>query len=102
MTWLPAQTLADFARIARLAGVTRDLNDIRIELLPAPTAASTRLPLGQLAVYVFTHAGDVLKVGKFGSKSQARYTTQHYNPGRALSTLAASMMPTPRGSACAR
>jgi hypothetical protein len=32
------------------------------------------------------------KVGKVGPKSQARYTSQHYNPESALSTLAASLM----------
>ena len=45
-----------------------------------------------MAVYVFTHGDDVLKVGKVGPKSQARYTSQHYNPGSAKSTLAASMI----------
>jgi hypothetical protein len=45
-----------------------------------------------MAVYVFTLGGDVLKVGKVGPKSQARYTSQHYNPGSAQSTLAASMI----------
>lgn len=45
-----------------------------------------------MAVYIFTHGQDVLKVGKVGPKSQARYTSQHYNPGSAQSTLAASMI----------
>ena len=92
MSWHPTQTLADFGHVALLAGVTLDLNDMHIELLPAPHAAPAQLPLGQMAVYVFTYAGDVLKVGKVGSKSQARYTNQHYNPASALSTLAASVI----------
>jgi hypothetical protein len=45
-----------------------------------------------MAVYVFSHGTDVLKVGKVGAKSQARYTGQHYNPGSAMSTLAASIL----------
>ncbi len=45
-----------------------------------------------MAVYVFARGNDVLKVGKVGSKSQARYTSQHYNPGSAPSTLAASIL----------
>ena len=92
MAWLPGQTLADFATVARLAGVSFAADDIRIEALPAPHAPPTRLPAGRMAVYVFTHGRDVLKVGKVGPKSQARYTSQHYNPGSAQSTLAASMI----------
>lgn len=92
MTWLPKETLADFASVAHLAGVKLADDDIRIEALPAPHASPTRLPTGQMAVYVFTHGADVLKVGKVGAKSQARYTSQHYNPGSAQSTLAASVI----------
>lgn len=92
MTWLPDLTLADFVTVARLAGVTLVTDDIRIEVLPAPHAPLTRLPAGQMAAYVFTHGDDVLKVGKVGPKSQARYTSQHYNPRSAQSTLAASMI----------
>ena len=92
MTWLPDQTLADFVTVARLAGVTLATEDIRIEALPAPHASPTRLPAETMAVYVFTHGSDVLKVGKVGPKSQARYTSQHYIPGSAKSTLAASMI----------
>lgn len=92
MTWLPKETLADFASVAHLAGVKLPHNDIRIEVLPAPHASPTRLPTGQMAVYVFTYGADVLKVGKVGPKSQARYTSQHYNPGSAQSTLAASVI----------
>ena len=92
MTWIPEQALTDFTAVARLAGVTLAADDIRVEALPAPHASPTRLPAGQMAVYVFTHGDDVLKVGKVGPKSQARYTSQHYNPGSAKSTLAASMI----------
>lgn len=92
MTWNPEQTLADFATVARLAGVALAADDIRIEALSAPHAPPTRLPAGFMAVYIFAHGGDVLKVGKVGPKSQARYTSQHYNPGSAPSTLAASVI----------
>jgi len=92
MTWIPKQTLDDFATIARPAGVTLAADDIRVEALPAPHASLTRLPAGQMAVHVFTHGDDVLKVGKVGPKSKARYTSQHYNSGSANSTLAASMI----------
>ena len=92
MTWKPEQTLADFATAARLAGVMLAAGDIRIEALPAPHAPPTRLPAGTMAVYVFTHGSDVLKVGKVGPKSHARYTSRHYNPGSGQSTLAASII----------
>ena len=45
-----------------------------------------------MAVYVFSYQGQALKVGKVGTKSQARYTSQHYNPGSVPSTLAASLL----------
>ena len=49
----PGQTLADFAIVARLAGVSLAADDIHIEALPAPHAPPKPLPAGQMAVYVF-------------------------------------------------
>lgn len=92
MSWAPKEVLADFATVARLAGVSLTPSDLRLEELPAPHAPPARLPAGHMAVYVFSFGADVLKVGKVGPKSQARYTSQHYNPGSAQSTLAASMI----------
>ena len=92
MTWAPEDVLADFATVARLAGVSLKPGDMRVEELPAPHAPPTRLPGGHMAVYVFSLGAEVLKVGKVGPKSQARYTSQHYNPGSAMSTLAASIL----------
>ena len=92
MTWTPEDVLAEFATVARLAGVSLKPGDMRVEELPAPHAPPTRLPGGHMAVYVFSLGAEVLKVGKVGPKSQARYTSQHYNPGSAQSTLAASMI----------
>ena len=34
----------------------------------------------------------MLKIGKAGPNSNARYTSQHYSPGAAQSTLAASLL----------
>ncbi|MEQ9240322.1 hypothetical protein [Roseovarius indicus] len=92
MNWAPKEVLADFVTVARLAKVALTAGDIGVEELPAPHSPPTRLPAGQMAVYVFSLGGDVLKVGKVGPKSQARYTSQHYNPGSAQSTLAASII----------
>ncbi len=63
-----------------------------VERLHAPHAPPSVLPKGKMAVYVFAKDADILKVGKVGSNSQARYTNQHYNPGSAPSTLAASIL----------
>ena len=61
------------------------------------------LPPGKCAVYVFsisTSYGEgcragvhrVLKVGKAGPNSNARFQSQHYNPGSAPSTLGATLV----------
>lgn len=92
MKWFSENILDDFVTVAGLAGVSLTRKDVQEELLAAPHAAPTKLPSGQMAVYVFTFGPDVLKVGKVGPKSQTRYTSQHYNPGSAKSTLAASMI----------
>lgn len=90
--WRPEKIMDDFRTVARLAGVELSPDAISLEILSAPHVPPTRLPLGKMAVYVFSKGEDVLKVGKVGAKSQARYTSQHYNPGSAMSTLAASML----------
>ena len=92
MTWSPEAAISDFRTVARLAGVELSSDAITIENLSAPHRPPTRLPPGKMAVYVFLRGADVFKVGKVGARSQARYTTQHYNPGSAMSTLAASIL----------
>lgn len=44
-----------------------------------------------MAVYGFWGDGRWLKIGKVGPNSNARYTSQHYIAGSALSTLAGSL-----------
>lgn len=92
MDWHPESAIDDFRTVARLAGVDLSNDAITIEHLAAPHVPPTKLPAGKMAVYVFAKGPDILKVGKVGAKSQARYTSQHYNPGSALSTLAASIL----------
>ncbi|MDD3227895.1 MAG: hypothetical protein PHE09_01655 [Oscillospiraceae bacterium] len=50
------------------------------------------LPFGKMGIYTFWHNGIALKIGKAGSKSNARFMSQHYNPKSAQSTLAASIL----------
>ena len=88
----PESLLENFRKVAALAGVRLTDSNISIEVLNAPHKPPTKLPPGKMAVYVFAYGDKVLKVGKVGPRSNARYTSQHYNPGSAPSTLAASLL----------
>jgi hypothetical protein len=92
MSWHPEKAIEDFLVVAKLAGIELESAAITIEKLAAPHVPPTKLPPGKMAVYVFCKGPVVLKVGKVGAKSQARYTSQHYNPNSAPSTLAASIL----------
>ena len=82
----------DFITVANLADIPLSVEDVSVESLFAPHSPPTLLPAGKMAVYVFCHQGRALKVGKAGPNSNARYTSQHYSPGSAPSTLAASVL----------
>src|SRR5262249_45761660 len=60
-------------------------------ILPAPHRPSP-LPPGWQGIYAFRFQGVWLKVGEAGPKSNARWVSQHYDPGRAMSTLAFSLI----------
>ena len=91
MNWVPEEILDDFLVVARLAHLTVDARATRIETLRMPHKPPSHLPEGKAAVYVFSDRERVLKVGKVGRKSQARYTSQHYTAS-ARSTLAGSLL----------
>ncbi|MCH8097945.1 MAG: hypothetical protein IID53_12790 [Proteobacteria bacterium] len=92
MNWSPEQLLKDFLVVAEIAGLKIEQEVVSIEILIMPHKPPSSLPKGKMAVYVFSEVNRVLKVGKVGRRSQARYTSQHYNPGSAPSTLAASIL----------
>ena len=92
MTTDPAQLSKDFRHVAKRAGFSLAARDLTVESLTAPHWPPSRLPPGKMAVYLFDHHGRVLKVGKAGPNSNARYTSQHYSPSAAQSTLAASLL----------
>lgn len=92
MHWNPDLLLADFHRVASIAGVSLAADAILIDRRPAPHVPPQALPPGRMAVYVFSFGPRVLKVGKVGPNSAARYTAQHYNAGSAKGTLAASLI----------
>jgi hypothetical protein len=90
--------LRDFLNVAVLAQCPLDWKDFQIEFLDAPHTPPSKLPAGSMGIYGFWHAEKWLKIGKVGSNSQARYISQHYNPGSAQSTLAKSLTDDPHMS----
>ena len=92
MTMEIAALAENFRKVAELSGIGLSSGDVIAESFPAPHRPPTRLPAGRMAVYVFCHQERVLKVGKAGPNSEARYTSQHYSPNAARSNLAASLL----------
>jgi hypothetical protein len=86
------QLIADFASVAGLAGVSIPDAAVTAEVMLKPHVPPTALPPGKMAVYVFLWGDSCLKVGKVGPRSQARYTSQHYNPNSSNSNLAKSIL----------
>lgn len=87
--------LRDFEHVAELARSPCAAAMIEVEIADPPHRQPSRLPIGKMAVYAFFHGRQALKVGKAGAKSAARYTSQHYNPNSAMSTLARSILTNP-------
>ena len=76
------------------AAIDRPIDNDKINIIDRgqPHSAPYRLPKGKMAVYMFVYEGVVLKIGKAGPNSNARYTSQHYNPKSAMSNLAKSIL----------
>lgn len=55
----------------------------------------TSLKPGTMAVYAFIYGDRFLKIGKAGSKSNARFLSQHYNLHSSQSNLATSILRDP-------
>lgn len=81
-----------FIQSAQFAGIKINDSDILVDFIQQsdhrPPAC---LPHGKLAIYVFMFGERCLKVGKAGSKSSARFCSQHYGV-KAPSTLAKSII----------
>lgn len=82
----------DFVKVAELSGIDMSQDDLTYEILGSPHEPPKNLPTGKVAVYVFCYKCQCLKVGKAGPNTKARFTSQHYNPGSAPSTLAGSLV----------
>ena len=92
MKWDVEAEIETFRKVAELAGFELSSDDIHVDLRPAPHKPPSELPSGKMAVYVFHYGEICLKVGKAGPNSSARYTSQHYSPTAANSTLAKSIL----------
>ena len=93
----PDNLITDFVRVTALAGMPIQTPDLTHELRRAPHMPRS-LPTGVQAVYVFSLTSPsnlVLKVGKVGANSNARFQSQHYLPHAAKSTLAKSLLAHP-------
>jgi hypothetical protein len=96
----PKKLINDFAADLKMyVGISADTSRILYDLWEAPHSAKD-LPACAGAVYVFSlsprndaRAGRdrVLKVGKAGPNSNARFRYQHYKAGSAMSTLAGAI-----------
>jgi hypothetical protein len=100
----PDVLIQDFGFAASAAGTAGWPCDMRGEVLAAPHRPPSSLPAGFGAVYAFAlrssstvpaGGGRVLKVGKAGPNSVARFRSQHYSPGSAGSTLSGSIIKYP-------
>jgi len=91
MDWTPEQLRDEFLCVAKLGKDEIELDAICI----APPRKPHKPPIlleGKIAVYVFYMEECVLKVGKAGPKSGARYRYQHYGTPKNGSTLAKSLL----------
>ena len=72
------------------------VNPNALTLLPWNAGLQTHIPLAlpanSAAVYIFKWNDIYLKVGKVNANSNARYQSQHYNPGSSKSNLSKSLL----------
>jgi len=88
-------SIPDLVSALKICGTQMSDADFELEDMGVPHSPPTTLPKDKMAVYIFLHGEQCLKVGKAGPKSNARYTHQHYGTGRAQSTLAKSIVKNP-------
>lgn len=87
-------SITAFVTVAELGRDPIPSADIEVESLFALHRRPSHLPSGA-TVLGFWCDGVWLKIGKARTKLNARYTSQHYNPGSARSTLAGSLAKDP-------
>ena len=82
-----SQLIEDIEKIAELARISLQEDFLLVNPLSAPHKPPHSLPEGKYAIYMFFWNDKCLKVGRVGKNSQARYTSQHYNPNSSNSNL---------------
>lgn len=85
------ETLNDFVTVCDLAGSEIKSDEFEVLFSKAPHAP-TSLPKGRMAAYIFALDENILKIGIVGSKSNARFLSQHYNHNSSKSNLAKSLL----------
>ena len=85
-------TLNDFIAVCELAGSKVKSDEFEVVYLEAPHTPPKCLPKGKMAVYIFALDENILKVGIVGPKSNARFSSQHYNHNSSGSNLAKSLL----------
>jgi hypothetical protein len=86
--------IGEFLKALELTGTKVDASKIVVDDLGCPHT-SKGLPHGKMAIYTFQRGNRYLKIGKAGPNSDARFRSQHYNPNRAKSNLAKSLLDDP-------
>ena len=74
-----SELLDDFLEVVRISHANIRRQNLEVDYNNAPHKPPKGLPSEKMAIYIFEYAGRILKVGKVGAKSSARYTSQHYN-----------------------
>ena len=90
-----SKLVEDLLSSAQQAGLLISPKVIDAEFHSAPHMQPTCLPPEKQALYWFSVENRCLKVGKAGPNSNARYTSQHYNPRSSQSNLAKSILKHP-------
>jgi len=89
------EALKDFVKVSEIARIPIAFEDFDVEYSHLPHNPPMRLPENKMAIYGFCFQGNWLKIGKVGPNSQARYTSQHYDPNRSRSNLSKSLLKDP-------
>lgn len=77
--------------VAEILGKSIDKNKIDV-IFREKSEKIEKLPENKMAIYMFKYKDSYLKIGKVGPNSNARFTSQHYNPNSSNSNLAKSLI----------
>ena len=85
--------LNDFIKIIEICKLPSERSDYQLEILQCPHTPHN-LPNGKMAIYIFidSESEEVLKVGRAGPKSNARFLSQPYHPSSSASNLSNSLL----------